>query len=251
MPEGYNVVVQGASRGIGLAFCRRLVADPRAGTIIATCRRPDDAGQLQALARSDHRIAVLPLDVNREDTIAQAAREVAGIVQTLHLVINCAGVLHTPDGLGPERRLDDVTADGLVESFRVNAAGPLLVAKHFAELLPRKGRAVFASVSARVGSIGDNRLGGWYGYRMAKAAQNMATRNLSIELKRRHRGIIAVGLHPGTTDTDLSKPFQKNVPDGKLFSPAQAVGYLLAVIDALESDDNGGFFAWDGKPIPW
>ncbi len=173
----------------------------------------------------------------------------------LNLVLNVAGLLHRYDhqgaGPGPERRLADVTPDWLVESFRVNAAGPLLIAKHVQSLLPRREHAVFASLSARVGSIEDNRLGGWYAYRGSKAAQNMFTRGLAIELKRRCPGIVCVGLHPGTTDTGLSAPFQRGVPAGKLFSPDRAAGHLLAVIDGLGVQDNGSFRAWDGQPIPW
>ena len=151
----------------------------------------------------------------------------------------------------PEKRLADVSPVSLQRSFAVNAVGPLLVAKHFQGLLDREARAVFASLSARVGSIGDNRLGGWYAYRSAKAAQNMVTRNLSIELRRRARGVICVALHPGTVDTGLSRPFQSNVPEERLFSPERAAQQLLAVIDGLRPEDNGGFVAWDGQPIPW
>ena len=151
----------------------------------------------------------------------------------------------------PERRLADVTPEHLQRAFAVNAIGPLLVAKHVQALLPRRDRAVFASLSARVGSIGDNRLGGWYAYRASKAAQNMITLNLSIELRRRARGIICVGLHPGTVDTELSRPFQHNVPADRLFTPQRAARQLLDVIHGLEPADNGGFFAWDAQPIPW
>ena len=168
------------------------------------------------------------------------------------LVIHCAGTLHDDGaGIAPERRLADVDPVKIARSFAINATGPLLVAKHVAPLLPRHGRAVFASLSARVGSIGDNRLGGWYGYRASKAAQNMFTRTLSIELKRRIRGIVCVALHPGTVDTDLSRPFQGAVPQGTLFPVDRAARQLLEVIDGLGPADNGGFFAYDGQPIPW
>ena len=183
--------------------------------------------------------------------MTRAARIVAGEVEAVDLVVNCAGVLHDEAAMQPERRLEDVQVEHLQRAFAVNAIGPLLVAKHFQQLLPRRQRAVFASLSARVGSIGDNRLGGWYAYRASKAAQNMITRNLSIELRRRSRGIVCVALHPGTVDTALSRPFQRNVPSEKLFSPERAASQLLAVVDRLGPDDNGGFFAWDGQPVPW
>ena len=124
------------------------------------------------------------------------------------MIINCAGLLHDGDSLQPEKRLADVTAASLERSFAVNAIGPLLIAKHFQGMLHPQRLAVFATLSARVGSIGDNRTGGWYSYRASKAAQNMITKNLSIELHRRARGVICVALHPGTVDTGLSRPFQ-------------------------------------------
>ena len=137
-----------------------------------------------------------------------------------------------------------------MQLFAVNAIGPALVAKHFLPLLPRHGRSVFASISARVGSIEDNRLGGWYSYRASKAALNMLLKTYSIELKRRAPSAICVGLHPGTVDTALSKPFQGGVAPGKLFSPTQSAAYLLRVIDGLTPADNGAVFAWDGSQIP-
>jgi NAD(P)-dependent dehydrogenase (short-subunit alcohol dehydrogenase family) len=254
--DAVTAVVNGASRGLGLAFCRRLLATPRVERVYATCRVPDAAGELGALAaEADGRLQILSMDVAREDTIAGAAALIGAHGSPVNLVLNVAGLLHQMDeggrGPGPERRLADVDPEWLARSFRINAAGPLLVAKHFEPLLPRREHAVFASLSARVGSIEDNRLGGWYAYRGSKAAQNMFTRGLAIELKRRHAGIVCVGLHPGTTDTGLSRPFQRGVAPDKLFSPEQAAGFLLAVIDDLGPEDNGTFRAWDGQVIPW
>jgi NAD(P)-dependent dehydrogenase (short-subunit alcohol dehydrogenase family) len=125
------------------------------------------------------------------------------------------------------------------------------VARHFERLLAHRDRAVFASLSARVGSIGDNRLGGWYAYRGAKAAQNMFTRTLAIEWARSRRNVVCVALHPGTTDTDLSRPFQANVPAEQLFPVGRTVHQLLDVIDRLSPAHSGRFLAWDGSEIPW
>ena len=135
-------------------------------------------------------------------------------------------------------------------SFAVNAIGPALAAKHFLPLLAEDRKSVFAALSARVGSISDNSLGGWHAYRASKAALNMILRNLAIELARRHDKAICVGLHPGTVDTGLSSPFQGSVPPGRLFSPAEAAGHLLKVVDGLSPADSGGHFAWDGRRIP-
>lgn len=247
-----NVMVQGASRGIGAAFCAALAGSPSVAAVVATSRDPDGSEALAAVRRDiGDRLVTVPLDLTSEASIETAARAVAGRVERLSLIINCAGLLHDGGPLQPERRLSEVTPEALQRSFAVNAWGPLLVAKHFGGLLPRRGRAVFASLSARVGSIGDNRLGGWYAYRASKAAQNMFTKNLSIELPRRHRGTLVVALHPGTVDTGLSAPFQSRVPDGQLFDPPRAARQLLDVIDGLGKEDNGGFFAWDGQPIVW
>jgi NAD(P)-dependent dehydrogenase (short-subunit alcohol dehydrogenase family) len=154
-------------------------------------------------------------------------------------------------GVAPEKRLADVRPDALAASFAVNALGPLLVAKHFEPLIARREPVVFASLSARVGSIGDNRLGGWYAYRAAKAAQNMFTKTLAIEWARSRRNVVCVALHPGTTDTGLSRPFQSGVAPEKLFAPERTVRQLLDVIDQLTPADSGRFVAWDGSSIPW
>jgi NAD(P)-dependent dehydrogenase (short-subunit alcohol dehydrogenase family) len=246
-----NVMIQGASRGIGAALVRELAACPDVRRIVATSRDPDASPALHGVGSEvGERLITAVLDVTDEASIAAAAEQVTGAVESLSLIVNCAGLLHD-GGLGPERRLSEVSPDALARSFAVNAWGPLLVAKHFAGLLPRRERAVFASISARVGSIEDNRLGGWYAYRASKAAQNMFTRNLSIELPRRHRGTLVVALHPGTVDTDLSAPFQSRVPDEQLFDSSRAARQLIGVIDGLAATDNGGFFAWDGQRIPW
>jgi NAD(P)-dependent dehydrogenase (short-subunit alcohol dehydrogenase family) len=250
--DGSRALVQGASRGIGLEFVRQLLAEPSLGRVVATCRAPEQATELAALAAVEPRLQLLPLDVSDEASIARAAQAVEAFTDRLHLMVNCAGVLHDgAQALTPEKRLADVRADALAAGFAVNAFGPLLVAKHFEHLLAHRDRAVFASISARVGSIGDNRLGGWYAYRGAKAAQNMFMRTLAIEWARSRRNVVCVALHPGTTDTQLSRPFQANVPPANLFSPERTVRQLLAVIDRLSSADTGRFFAWDGTEIPW
>ena len=251
-PADSRALVQGASRGIGLEFVRQLLAEPQIGRLFATCRAPDQAGELAALANDDPRLSVVALDATREESIARAADQVAAGTDRLHLVVNCAGILHGgPAAIAPEKRLADVRPEALVASFAVNAIGPLLLAKHLERLLAHRERAVFASISARVGSISDNRLGGWYAYRGAKAAQNMFTRTLAIEWARSRRNVVCVALHPGTTDTDLSRPFQGNVPAEKLFPVERTVRQLLDVIDHLGPADTGRFLAWDGREIPW
>jgi NAD(P)-dependent dehydrogenase (short-subunit alcohol dehydrogenase family) len=247
-----NALVVGASRGIGLGFVKYLLGDDNVAGIVAGCRNPESASELVEFAGSDsQRLRVLPLEVTEETAIAAAAAVVASEFRRLDLLINCAGVLHDGGGLSPERRIAEIDPGNLLSSFAVHAVGPALLAKHFSPLFDREDRAVFASLSARLGSIGDNRLGGWYGYRASKAAHNMILRTLSIELRRRHRGLICASLHPGTVNTALSLPFQQGVPGDRLFSVERAVDQLIAVIDGFDAGSNGRFYAWDGEEIPW
>lgn len=247
-PGDGAALVQGASRGIGLGFVRRLLDSGRFEQVFATCRHPASA---DALAAIDHPgLTVLELDVTRRASIREAARRVADRGVPIRLLLNVAGLLHD-DRQAPEKRLEDLEAEALARSFSVNAIGPALVLEAFRPQLARRGRAVVAALSARVGSIGDNRLGGWYAYRASKAALNQLMRTASIELARRNRNALVVLLHPGTTDTGLSEPFQDNVPAEKLFSVNRACGQLLSVIDGLGEDDNGAFYAWDGQRIEW
>ncbi len=252
LPDNARVMVQGAARGLGRALAEQLLGEPRVATLIATSRDADSPG-LAALARAGaERVLPLSLDITDEGSIERAMTRVGEHTPALDLVIICAGLLHDRDtGIRPEKRLADITPDRLAAGFAVNAFGPILLLKHAEPLLTHGRRAVFASLSARVGSIADNHLGGWYSYRAAKAAQNQFTRTAAIEMRRRNEQSIVVGLHPGTTDTDLSRPFRRNVPAGKLFTPAFAAARLLAVIDGLTPEDSGGLFAWDGERIPY
>lgn len=186
-------------------------------------------------------------DVTDEGSLAAAASRIGASVD---LVIVTAGVL-TGARARPERRLADLTPEGLAESFAVNAAGPALAAKHFVPLLPRDRRAVFVVLSARVGSLADNRLGGWYGYRASKAALNMVVRTLAVELRRTHPRAVCAALHPGTVSTPLSRPFQRSVPADALQTPAAAARRLIATAARLTHEHSGGFFDADGTAIPF
>lgn len=244
-------LIQGASRGLGLELVRALLANGRHARVFATCRDPEHANDLHSIQASDPRLEILPLDVTNEDSIAQAASRVRASGCVLDVLLNVAGILHDDTGVAPEKRLDAVSPDVLRRVFEVNAFGPLLVMKHFHALLKHDRRAVLANVSARVGSIGDNRLGGWYGYRGSKAAQNMFTRTAAIELGRRAPKAIVVAIHPGTVDTDLSRPFQRSVRPESLFDSDRAAHQILDVLDGLTPEQSGTFVAWDGSSIPW
>ena len=165
-------------------------------------------------------------------------------------IINAAGFLHGPAG-GPEKSIRSVDPDFLLENIRINALPTLLLAKHFGPALKRSNAPLLATVSARVGSIEDNRLGGWYSYRISKAALNMALKTLSIEWKHSHRKGCVAALHPGTNDTGLSKPFQANVPEGGLFEPRYTADCFVDLLTRLKPSDSGRFWAWNGEPLPW
>ena len=175
---------------------------------------------------------------------AQMAREAPP-----DLVLVTTGVLTLSDGTGPERSYKALDPATMEQVFRLNTIGPAIVAKHMLPLFARDRRGVFAALSARVGSIGDNRLGGWHSYRASKAALNMLLKNLALELQRSHPQAVVVGLHPGTVDTALSEPFQRNVPQGKLFTPRHSAASLLDVISRLGLQDSGQVFDWQGQPI--
>ncbi|MEM8984556.1 MAG: SDR family NAD(P)-dependent oxidoreductase [Pseudomonadota bacterium] len=233
-----RAVVIGANGGIGAAFVTALATRSDTIAVYAGARR--DLGSFEC-------DSVIPfvIDIGDEASVVAAADGIGG---ELDAVIVATGTLHGATH-NPEKSWRDIDAAALAEVYRVNTIGPTLVAKHFLPRLHRKQRAIFAALSARVGSISDNRLGGWYAYRASKAALNMLIRSLSIEFARRNRNGIVIGLHPGTVDTALSKPFQANVPAGKLFSTDTAAGQLLAVIDAAGPSQTGQCFAWDGQVI--
>ncbi len=236
---GRALVVGGG--GIGAALVDALERRAPGLERLVTSRQPQGAPALPARR--------LQLDLASEVSLAQLAESLAD-GPALRLVINTAGLLQG-DGISPEKRLSQVSRQALETSFRVNAFGPLLLAQALEPLLPRQEPCHFASLSARVGSIGDNRLGGWYAYRAAKAAQNQLLRTLALEWRRRLPQACVSLLHPGTTATALSQPFRANVPSQQLFSPARAAEHLLDVLEGLTPEQSGGFWAWDGQPIPW
>lgn len=240
--DGANVVIAGASGGIGSALARALLADSRVDRVAALCR---SAAQLDDARFTEHVV-----DFSDEASIAAAAAECADD-DAIDLVIVATGILHRDPDIRPEKRIADLDASTMSEVLRINTVIPSLLAKHFLPRMRRDGKSTFAAISARVGSIGDNRLGGWVSYRASKAALNMVMKTFAIEHARSHPESLVVTLHPGTTDTALSRPFQRNVPGDKLFTPEFVAERLLTVLDGLSSEDSGGFFAWDGSRIEY
>ncbi|KMZ56030.1 Short-chain dehydrogenase/reductase family protein [Zostera marina] len=249
--DGRISMVQGASRGIGLEFVKQLL-ERNGGNVIATCRNPLESTGLNELkAKFSDRLDILKLDITDENSIQASSNSIKEKFGHLNLLINASGVLSIPDVLHPETTLRKVEKSSLMLAYEVNAIGPILVTKIGGDTDIEGGFAVVANLSARVGSIGDNGLGGWHSYRASKTALNQLTKNLAVEFGRRKDQIVCLLLHPGTVDTDLSKPFQKNVPNGKLFTKEFSVQKLLNVIDSAKISDNGKFFAWDGQLIQW
>ncbi len=238
-PWPATAAVFGASGGIGRALCealaqggtQRIYAGSRAG------KEPAGEG-----------IIPFAFDLQDEASIAHAASIMQDTLP--QMIIIATGVLTLADGRGPERtykRLDPAT---MAEVLALNTIGPAMIAKHMLPLLPREGRGVFAALSARVGSISDNGLGGWHSYGASKAALNMLLKNFALEMARTHKDSIIVGLHPGTVDSALSQPFQKGLPEGQLFTPAKSAAHLLGVLGGLDASDSGKVFDWQGEHIP-
>ena len=239
MPN-HNIVIIGASGGLGSAFVNAYALDPT-NTVYGFART-----KIESNAANVH---IGSIDYADEASIKRAA-EISAQHKSLDCVIITTGLLHDND-LMPEKSLRDLNAENFHKNFLVNTIGPALIAKHFLPKLQSKQRAVFAALSARVGSISDNRLGGWYSYRASKAALNMLIKTASIEVNRRQKQAIVVGLHPGTVDTGLSKPFQQRVPTDKLFTTGYSVKQLISVMDGLTAQDSGKVFAWDGSVVTY
>ena len=231
--------VFGASGGIGAALCDVLAEE---GVRVWAVSRSGDAH-----GHAENQMRGRRFDLTDEGSIAAVAAEMRSDPPQLTIV--SSGALTLDDGTGPERSYRQIDADAMESAFRINAIGPMLVAKHVLPLFPRDRRCVFAALSARVASIGDNRLGGWHSYRASKAALNMLLRNLALELARTHRQAVVAGLHPGTVDTGLSKPFQANLPEGQLHSPRKAAKDLLGIVRSLTPEDSGQVFDWKGEAI--
>lgn len=240
--DGLTAVLVGASGGIGTAVLSTLERNARVQRIYAASRSPD--GRHAAKTRQ------LALDLEDEPSILRLAEQIRDDGVHPDLVFVASGILHRGPPIMPEKSWRTIDAGAMEEVLRINTIGPALIGKHLLPAMPKAGKSVFAAISARVGSIGDNRLGGWYAYRASKAALNMILRGFAIELARRNPDAVCVGLHPGTVDTGLSKPFQTNVPEGRLLTPEQSAGHMLAVVDAVTPSDSGGVFSWDGSRIP-
>jgi NAD(P)-dependent dehydrogenase (short-subunit alcohol dehydrogenase family) len=245
-----RVLICGASRGIGLALCAALLARDDVSEVWAVARNASTSDALATLeAQYRQRLKRADCDARNEQSLRALVSETLEGCDHLHLVISTLGILHQ-DGAKAEKGLAQLTLASLEASFATNTFAPILLLKHLLPLL-RRQPSTFAALSARVGSIGDNRLGGWYSYRSSKAALNQLLHTASIELKRLNPSSTVLAIHPGTTDTELSRPFQANVPDGQLFEPAFSADRIIDLVGAHGPADSGSFWAWDDKAIVW
>ncbi|MCV6621078.1 MAG: SDR family NAD(P)-dependent oxidoreductase [Cellvibrionaceae bacterium] len=234
-----NVVVFGASGALGQGF------------IDYYCDRYPSA-DIHAISRKSVKGLNTKAQPHQLDYLDEAAlKECAESISShcmIDRVIVATGILHSDD-LMPEKTFKTISQESLQYLHQVNTVIPALIAKHFLPKLRREETSVFAALSARVASISDNKLGGWYAYRSSKAALNMLIKTFAIEMNMKNKNAVVVGLHPGTVDSELSKPFQKNIPQAQLFTAEQSVRHLIDVIDNLDSDDSGNCYAWDGAII--
>lgn len=244
---GGNAVIIGANGGIGRALIHELLTKYHFKTIFCFSRTGSASRFTPIINPSDTVLIHGDLDLLQEDSISLAAQRVAK-AGPLGLVLVATGLLQ--DSLqSPEKTMRSLSTEWLMRAFQVNTIGPALIAKHFLPLMSRDAPSVFAALSARVGSISDNRSGGWYSYRASKAALNMLIQTLALEHARKFPLGVCVGIHPGTVDTNLSKPFQRGVPTERLFSPDLSATYILKLVHQLKPGDSGGLYAWDGQRI--
>lgn len=245
-----RVLVFGGSGALGAAFARALARHPRVAALHVAARDPRLALSASQPATATARLRGHAFDLTDEASIATAVAA-ASADGPLDLVLVATGKLHDGARLQPEKSWRSLTPEALALAFAINATGPALIAKHALDRLATGRKAVFAALSARVGSIEDNRLGGWHAYRASKAALHMLVRGLAIELARRNPTALCLALHPGTVDSALSRPFQAGVAPARLFTPDRSAAALLGVIDRCGVADSGRAWAWDGNPIPF
>ena len=234
-----KVIVVGARGGLGEAVVQLLLEQFNVVKVWATSR--------QHLSFEDVRVQSIQMNLQDEASIASAAEEIRND-DVPNLLINCAGILHT-ESFGPEKTWRHLNFAVMQEVFQINAFAPVMLGKYFLPLFSRKDEGLFLSCSARVGSISDNQLGGWYSYRASKSAHNMFMKTLSLEARNRLAKCCIISYHPGTIDTELSKPFTRNYDPQKLFTPQAGAEYLWKVIQQVQVPDSGQFIAWDGQRI--
>lgn len=235
-----NVAVIGSSGAIGNAVSKILLNDESIESVYNFSRSTSD--------NSSEKSKNIYIDIESEESIKDAVNKIPDDIR-FDLIFVATGILHNDSDVYPEKSIRDISADKFKKVLMINTVGPALIGKYFIPFLNKDNKNVFAFLSARVGSISDNKIGGWYSYRASKTALNQIVKNFSIEIKRSNPNSIFIGLQPGTVKSNLSKPFEKNVQSDNLFTPDHSASKLLEVIDSLTSDDSGKFYAWNGDEI--
>ncbi len=241
-------LVLGASGGLGAALVVEFLADPAITLVIAVSRKGQPLS-LSVSADVTNKLVWIQTEYD-EQSMTTVVDQLEGLAGNIARVCICHGLLHS-ETIWPEKRLEDINATSMHEIFQSNTVVPALWLKLLFKILKGQEPCVIATMSARVGSIGDNRMGGWHSYRASKAALNMVLKNMAIEYGRRAKNVKLIAFHPGTTDTGLSKPFQGAVPNGKLFSAAFVATRLAQLMDNADLDGQLSYIDWDGQPIPW
>ncbi len=241
--SGNVAVIIGSSGGIGEAITNKL-SDLKCYKKIYTFNRSKIESSIQYTEN-------FFLDFNDEASIIEASNLFVTRKEKIDLLFICTGILHEPGKIKPEKSWKEINLNSFKDVLMINAIGPALIAKHFIPHFTKDTKSIFAAISAKIGSIEDNRLGGWYSYRSSKAALNMVIKNLSIEASYKRPNIIFTSLHPGTVNTSLSKPFQTFINDKDIFTPKRSADYLINVLEKLTSEDSGKFFSWDGSELPY
>ena len=235
-----NVAVIGSSGAIGNAVSKILLEDGSVESVYNFSRSTS--------TNSSEKSKNIYIDIESEESIKDAVKKIPDKIR-FDLIFVATGILHNDNDVYPEKSIRDISAERFKKVLMINTIGPSLVGKYFIPFLNKENKNVFAFLSARVGSISDNKLGGWYSYRASKTALNQIVKNFSIEIKRSNPNSIFIGLQPGTVKSNLSKPFEKNVKSENLFTPAYSATKLLEVIDELNSDDSGKLYSWNGEEI--
>ena len=230
-----NIAIIGSKGAIGKGFVDFYKKQNPSNSILSLSRKNKEADD------------EFFIDVEDEGSVCDAA-DLCSKKGPFDKIIIATGILHGVD-FSPEKTLKNLNKENMMKVFSINTLGPALVARYFIPLMKKESPSILGFLSARVGSISDNQLGGWYSYRASKAALNMIIKTLSIEVARNNKNAVIVGLHPGTVESNLSNPFQGNVPDGKLFSPEHSVTQMAEVMNKLTPSDSGNCFAWDGKRV--
>ena len=233
-----KVAVIGSSGAIGNAFLEHYIKDESVENIFSFSR--------SNISIENNKVIHGLIDVENETSIQKASQSLEEV--KLDEIIIASGLLHTED-FGPEKSIKDLEADNILKILSVNTVGPAIVGKYFLPLLNKKNKSVMAFLSARVGSISENKLGGWYSYRASKAALNQIIKNFGIEINRVNPQAIILGLQPGTVESNFSQPFKKNVKEGNLFTAEYSVSMLLDVINSSTTKDSGKLIGWDGEEI--